>query len=132
MKKVVTIEEKYSSTVPLEHRKKFAQFFTPQDIAEIMSLWLLGNQRLHLVLDPAFGLGIFTRILHSMKSDIEVKGYDIDPIIIKEAEKIFADTANVTILNEDYIYNGWKNRYDGIICTPHTSSFTTMRTRKHS
>ncbi|MDO4163472.1 MAG: class I SAM-dependent methyltransferase [Bacteroides sp.] len=112
------IEDKYSAAVSLEHRKKFAQFFTPQDIAEIMSLWLLGNQRLHLVLDPAFGLGIFPRVLRSMKSDIEVKGYDIDPVIIEEAKKIFADTPNVNILNEDYIYNGWKDRYDGIICNP--------------
>ncbi len=118
MKKIVTIEDKYAATVPLEHRKKFAQFFTPQDIAEIMSLWLLGNQKLHLVLDPAFGLGIFSRVLRSMKSDIEVKGYDIDPLIIEEAGKIFADIANVNILNEDYIYNGWENRYDGIICNP--------------
>lgn len=118
MKKIATIEEKYSANVSLGHRKKFAQFFTPQDIAEIMSLWLLGNQKLHSVLDPAFGLGIFPRILCSMKSDIEVKGYDIDPIITEEARKIFAGTSNVNILNEDYIYNGWENRYDGIICNP--------------
>lgn len=118
MKRTVTIEDRYSAEVSLEHRKIFAQFFTPQDIAEIMSFWLLGNQRLHLVLEPAFGLGIFSRVLCSMKSDIEVKGYDIDPIIIEEARKKFAAATNVNILNQDYIYNGWEDRYDGIICNP--------------
>ena len=28
----------------MEHRKKFAQFFTPQPIADLMSDWLLGNE----------------------------------------------------------------------------------------
>lgn len=118
MKRGSTLEDKYSASVSLEHRKKFAQFFTPRDIAEVMCFWLLGNQRLHFVLDPAFGLGIFSRVLYSMKSDVEVKGYDIDPIILKEARKIFADAPNVNILKQDYIYNGWEERYDGIICNP--------------
>ena len=118
MKKILTLEDQYTATVSLEHRKRFAQFFTPQNIAEIMCLWLSGNQNLRSVLDPAFGLGIFSRVLLSMKRDIKITGYDIDPTIIKEVKKAFAHTSNIDILNEDYIYNGWENRYDGIICNP--------------
>lgn len=118
MKTAQTAEERYCDEVSLEHRKKFAQFFTPQEIAEIMCHWLFGCPRLHSVLDPAFGLGIFSRIMLSKKNDIDIQGYDIDPIITDAAKKLFADTHNVNILNEDYIYNGWENRYDGIICNP--------------
>ncbi|MBO5243672.1 MAG: hypothetical protein J6B36_05540, partial [Muribaculaceae bacterium] len=57
------IESGYSESVGIEHRKKFAQFFTPVAIADIMVDWLLGCESLTSVLEPAFGLGVFSRIL---------------------------------------------------------------------
>lgn len=51
------IESEYVLKVSLEHRKKFAQFFTPQPIAGLMADWLLKNESLKTVLEPAFGLG---------------------------------------------------------------------------
>ena len=56
-------EKEYSELVSLEHRKKFAQFFTPIPIAEFMAKWVLGNKSLKTVLDPAFGLGVFARTI---------------------------------------------------------------------
>ncbi len=41
----MTAEKKYSKEVSLAHRKEFAQFFTPAEIAEIMVDWLLGKKR---------------------------------------------------------------------------------------
>src|SRR5690606_39628431 len=78
------VEKNYSKIISLEHRKKFAQFFTPFQLASLMADWLLGNQELKTVLEPAFGLGIFTRALLSKKSDLSIKGFDIDETILSE------------------------------------------------
>jgi adenine-specific DNA-methyltransferase len=113
-----SLEKKYSSQVPVEHRKKYAQFFTPFTIANIMAKWLLGSKSLKTVLEPAFGLGVFSRALISQKKDIEVKGFEIDQIIFSEASSTFRELENVQIHLEDYMYNDWEKKYDGIICNP--------------
>jgi len=80
------IERDYCTLTSLEHRKKFAQFFTPLPIADLMVKWLLGNPQLKEVLEPAFGLGIFSRALLNYKDDIDIKGFEIDPIIFDKAK----------------------------------------------
>jgi adenine-specific DNA-methyltransferase len=112
------IEADYSSITPIEHRKKFAQFFTPLPIADVMAKWLLGNECLTTVLEPAFGLGIFSRTLLSYKDDLKIKGFEVDPHIYAKAQNVLGNTDNVAILLEDYMYNDWDNKYDGIICNP--------------
>jgi len=113
-----TIEIEYSKQVSLEHRKKFAQFFTPYSIADLMIKWLLGNENLQTVLEPAFGLGVFSRALLSKKNDIQIKGFEIDNLIFEKAKKEFSGTEKLNLLLEDYMYNDWNNKYDGIICNP--------------
>lgn len=112
------IEADYSSITPIEHRKKFAQFFTPLPIAEVMAKWLLGNEGLTTVLEPAFGLGIFSRVLLNYNDNLKIKGFEVDPNIFQKAKNLFGDTDNVSLLLEDYMYNDWDNKYDGIICNP--------------
>jgi adenine-specific DNA-methyltransferase len=112
------IEADYSSITPIEHRKKFAQFFTPLPIADVMAQWLLGNEGLTTVLEPAFGLGIFSRTLLNYNDDLKIKGFEVDPHIYATAQNVFDNTDNVSILLEDYMYNDWDNKYDGIICNP--------------
>ncbi|MGB1231956.1 MAG: HsdM family class I SAM-dependent methyltransferase, partial [Winogradskyella sp.] len=112
------LEKKYTNNTSLTHRKKFAQFFTPQHIANLMSDWLLGNKSLKTVLEPAFGLGIFSRTLLSKQDNIKIKGFDIDETILNEARTYFKSKKNVSLNLEDYMYNDWKNKYDGIICNP--------------
>lgn len=112
------VEKKYSKSTPLEHRKKFAQFFTPFQLASVMADWLLGNVHLKTVLEPAFGLGIFSRALLSKKNDLRVKGFDIDERIFAEAKGIFQEVLAVDICLDDYMSNDWNNKYDGIICNP--------------
>ncbi|MBO4599650.1 MAG: N-6 DNA methylase [Bacteroidales bacterium] len=112
------IESNYSKRISIEHRKKFAQFFTPQPIADLMALWLLKNNCLQTVLEPAFGLGVFSRALLSKKQDISIKGFEIDKVIFDEAHKHYANCKNIRLLLQDYMYNDWENKYDGIICNP--------------
>ena len=111
-------EKNYAQTISLEHRKKFAQFFTPHTVADFMSRWILGVKQLHTVLDPAFGLGIFARAIRKSNKECIIKGFDIDEIILKEAKEIFEDDGNIKLFLKDYMFNDWDNRYDGIICNP--------------
>ncbi|MDD2653180.1 MAG: Eco57I restriction-modification methylase domain-containing protein [Sulfurimonas sp.] len=113
-----SIENDYSKSISIEHRKKFAQFFTPFPIADAMSKWILGNDQLKSVLEPAFGLGIFSRAILNHKKDVYIKGFEVDDTIFDNAKKHFENTENVNILLQDYMYNDWKNKYDGIICNP--------------
>jgi adenine-specific DNA-methyltransferase len=112
------VEKEYTKTVLLEHRKKFAQFFTPFELASLMADWLLNNPNIKSVLEPAFGLGVFSRALLSKKSNLSIKGFDIDETILNEAKEIFNDTPNLVLHLEDYMFNDWSNKYDGIICNP--------------
>ena len=119
-KKIIdnSIESDYSKSISIEHRKKFAQFFTPFSIADIMVKWILGNKQLKNILEPAFGLGIFTRAILSQNKEISIKGFEVDETIFKKARKYFDDFDNVNLLLQDYMYNDWQNKYDGIICNP--------------
>lgn len=112
------VEKGYSKITSLEHRKKFAQFFTPFQLASLMADWLLGNKNLKTVLEPAFGLGVFSRALIGKKSDLSIKGFDIDEKIFAESKEIFNDTSIVDLHLVDYMFNDWNNKYDGIICNP--------------
>jgi adenine-specific DNA-methyltransferase len=111
-----SLESVYTRQVSLEHRKKFAQFFTPVSIAELLVKWLTGNKNMQTVLEPAFGLGIFTRLLLSKKNEVKIKGFEIDSVIFEQAKKEFSD--KVDLLLEDYMNNDWDSKYDGIVCNP--------------
>jgi len=113
-----SIENNYSKSISIEHRKKFAQFFTPFPIADAMAKWLLGNDQLKDVLEPAFGLGVFSRAILNHKKEINIKGFEVDETIFNNAKQYFQDFENVNLLLQDYMYNDWKNKYDGIICNP--------------
>jgi adenine-specific DNA-methyltransferase len=113
-----SIENNYSKSISIEHRKKFAQFFTPFPIADAMAKWLLGNDQLKDVLEPAFGLGVFSRAILNHKKEINIKGFEVDETIFNNAKQYFQDIENVDLLLQDYMYNDWKNKYDGIICNP--------------
>jgi adenine-specific DNA-methyltransferase len=113
-----SIENNYSKSISIEHRKKFAQFFTPFPIADLMAKWILGNPNIKNVLEPAFGLGIFSRALLSHNEALNIKGFEVDKTILENANSHFKDFENVNLLLQDYMYNDWENRYDGIICNP--------------
>lgn len=111
-------ENKYMQTVPMGHRKEFAQFFTPVEIAQFMSKWILQNGSVHSILEPAFGLGIFSRALLEKKTDLQITGYDIDPQIFQSAQSLFTERENVSLVLQDYLQSDWEKKYDGIICNP--------------
>ncbi len=114
----MTEEQRYIDTVPEEHRKRFAQFFTPANIADLMVRWILRCETLHSVLEPAFGLGIFSRKLLASGKNVVIKGFDTDTVILSRAKCLFAGNQDINLLLQDYMYNDWDNSYDGIVCNP--------------
>lgn len=113
-------EREYIKKTPTEHRKKFAQFFTPEPIADFMSSWLLDGIKDNAdILEPAFGLGVFSRSMHKLNSQIRVVGYDIDETIHAYAKENFENTDyDVSLNNENYLTASWTEKFDGIICNP--------------
>lgn len=114
-------EHSYCLNTSLEHRKKYAQFFTPQIVADLMTDWLVNNMpptRKKKILEPAIGLGVFSRILRDKYDcDAEITAYEVDSHIIKTGHDIFA-AYNIQVFESDYMTSDWENRYDGIICNP--------------
>lgn len=115
-------EREYTQKIELAHRKKYAQFFTPEFIADFMASWLLEGkmQEDHIdILEPAFGLGIFSRVILGLNANVHVDGYDIDHVIFQFATQNFKSSADkITLKNENYLTSAWDRKYDGIICNP--------------
>ncbi len=124
------IEKEYTQKISISHRKKYAQFFTPEPIAQIMVDWLLGNPKLSTLLEPAFGLGIFSRLLMNKRKDIQITSFDIDPVIYQNAKDIFKDYSNIKLYLEDYLLNDWNSKYDTIICNPPYFKFHDYENKK--
>lgn len=115
-------ESDYTARTELVHRKKYAQFFTPEPIASFMAQWVLEGGNVKKVLEPAFGLGVFTRAMLSIAPQISVTAYDIDERIIGMARENMAGS-DVDISEQDYITATWEDKYDAIICNPPYQKF---------
>ena len=112
-------EKEYAGVVGLEHRKRFAQFFTPEAIADFMAHWVLDGRKKMDVLEPAFGLGAFSRSLFKQNPKVRVVGYEADATIYNyAAENVAQAGSDVLLYNEDYLRASWEDKYDGIICNP--------------
>lgn len=112
-------EKEYSRIINLEHRKTFAQFFTPEPIAAFMAKWLIcGLSKDARILEPAFGLGAFSREILRLSPNISITGYEVDATICQIARSNYYDCNNVFINLEDYLDSSWNECFDGIICNP--------------
>lgn len=113
-------ERDYVRKTPLGHRKMFAQFFTPEQISDFMASWVLqGKNGKVNVLEPAFGLGVFSRSMYKINPQISVLGYDIDKTIYDYASDIFSSPEyDVRLIQGNYLTASWVEKYDGIICNP--------------
>lgn len=111
----MTLEQKYIASTSLDHRKRYAQFFTPEKIAEFMCQWVLQGKQKTRVLEPAYGLGIFSRIL-AQNATLPIDAYEIDGQIFASA--ITVRPNGVNLMNEDYFASDWNAKYDAIVCNP--------------
>lgn len=109
----MTRTESYTKIVGYEHRKKYAQFFTPSAIAKFMVEWVAKGSSSKSVFDPAFGLGAF---FENAPKGCEFTGCDIDSKII-EYFKQNAERKPDKIECADYLLS-FGERRSGIVCNP--------------
>lgn len=90
------LEQSYLKLTTKEHRKTFAQFFTPPAIAELMAAYILDNPSCKQVLDPAAGLSIFASALDEnlrylnaslLQSNSAINGVQLWPYLSSAVEK---------------------------------------------
>lgn len=124
------LEKEYKKQTSLIHRKKFAQFFTPEPVAKIMIDWVLGKSQVQSILEPAFGLGVFSRLILEQKRDINITSFDVDPVIFEIAKQNFNKFTNINYFLEDYLFNDWNSKYDAIICNPPYFKFHDYENKK--
>ncbi|KPQ32219.1 MAG: Type I restriction-modification system methyltransferase subunit [Phormidium sp. OSCR] len=110
----------YRLNTSVQHRQTYGQFFTPPALAKLMLQWVI---QLHpkVILDPAFGLGVFYRQLLVLRKDnptlsSQFFGYDIDSLILSYCQDIASDFS-LTLFNADYL-NADITGVDAIICNP--------------
>ena len=103
----------YLQTVGGAHRKEYAQYFTPTQVAMFMRKWLAENLLDTSVLDPAFGLGAFWEV---MPNNSEFYGIDIDARII-DYYKTHTENGPKELIQGNYLLNFGK-KYKNIICNP--------------
>jgi len=87
----------HAEQVPETHRKRFAQFMTPEAIADFMAGYLGPRDGVVRILDPGAGAGVLTcaaceRLASTGKrpSEIAVAAYELDPVLAAVLEKTFA------------------------------------------
>ncbi|MCF6270866.1 MAG: SAM-dependent methyltransferase [Melioribacteraceae bacterium] len=124
------LEKEYKKQTSISHRKKYAQFFTPEPVAQIMVDWILDTPKLQTLLEPAFGLGVFSRLVLERKGNINITSFDVDPIIFDIAKQNFESFSNINYFLEDYLFNDWDNKYDTIICNPPYFKFHDYENKK--
>ncbi len=102
-------------------RKKYAQFFTPFNLAKFMVNWVINNRKNLTILDPSFGLGIFARAGYKIEKQLNFIGYDLDQNILNQAQILFKDSQTnfkLKLYHQDYLLSDLNHQYDGIICNP--------------
>lgn len=110
-------ESDYIKSTSISHRKDYGQFFTPRLVSRIMAQWVLQDEP-EVVLDPAFGLGVFYDEIMKCNSNKKVQfvGYEIDKKIISHLND-HDNRPNLTLYNSDYL-KAKPKKFDAIICNP--------------
>lgn len=112
------IDLAYSQSVPKEHRRRFAQFFTPKSSAALMAEWVTQNAPNEL-LDPALGTGILARAVNERVPGVRIIGYEIDSAIATAARKAAAlSKLNLELRESDFFDSPVQQKYDSIIANP--------------
>lgn len=106
-------KEKYTEEAGLEHRKDFAQFFTPPKIAKFMVDWVLGGKGENAVHDPAFGLGAF---FEAAPESCKFTGTEIDKTIF-DFFKANAERQPSELKLADYLLD-FGRTIPNIVCNP--------------
>lgn len=116
-------EINYTKSVGPDHIKTFGQYFTQYKVADFMCSWVCTNAT--SMLDPAVGNSVFFTYARKYNNHCKFTGYEIDKKILD----FFGNPTDANIINEDYLLNGWDDKYDAIVCNPPYSRFQAVSNR---
>lgn len=108
--------EKYTSSVGLDHRRDYGQFFTPFDVAVFMCRWAMSHGAKE-VYDPSFGLGAFFAAAKSIDPAVSFRASEIDPRILDFYSQTNGSPGALHLAREDYL-SAWNQRHAAIVCNP--------------
>ena len=108
-------------------KKEFGQFFTDPLIAQFM-VDLCVDQHTSSLLDPAVGMGIFTKLAYQKKDTIHITACEIDPCMIGAFKE--NNPYPRSLIEEDYLMTDFAEKYDCIICNPPYHKFQAIPDRK--
>lgn len=109
-------EQSYCELVPLGHRKRFAQFFTPEPIAALMTDWVC-QRAPKTLLDPAVGPGIFLRLASQRQAEIDMTGIDVDPLVLAAGVAALAGV-QAKLIQHDFLTWTDNVKFDAIVANP--------------
>jgi adenine-specific DNA-methyltransferase len=110
-------EQAYRAAAPIDHRKRFGQFFTPVPVADLMVEWI-EVIRPRSILDPAVGPGVFPRILSATCPDAHSTCLDIDPLALDAARLALPSTKKLTFIEQDFLLWNDDLLFDAAIANP--------------
>ncbi|WP_179867287.1 HsdM family class I SAM-dependent methyltransferase [Terribacillus saccharophilus] len=109
------LEESYLNKSSALHRRHYGQYFTPDNIADIMQQWVLHNLQGTRLLDPAVGLG---KLVKDIPTTYDIDAYDEDLKILEANRDFFSSHSSIQLYKHDFLVDGWDKTYDAIICNP--------------
>jgi adenine-specific DNA-methyltransferase len=117
LRKAGEAEEAYRLATPLEHRKRFGQFFTPLSVAHLMAEWIQATDP-HTILDPAVGPGIFPRVLSQLCPGAQLTCIDVDRVAINAAQASLGKKNNIRFIQQDFLTWQDERLFDAVIANP--------------
>lgn len=131
--KYYNLKEEFYSNKTEEYKKKFGQFFTPIEIVEFMCQYIPNNINNLKVLEPAFGMGIFSHyMLNSNKIKIDnIKAFELDSKLKPYNEQLFNNhSEQINIDYSDFLNSTWNEKFDFIIANPPYYKFRHIENRE--
>ena len=101
----------------VEKKEDLGQVFTPENVARLMSLLLLGNKKNGRVLDPCIGDNVFLRTIDGLfpKNNFLLNGAEVDESLIDYS---FYNKKNREIFSGNFFKYFPNHQYDYIIMNP--------------
>ena len=109
----MNIVREYTESTGIEHRRRFAQFFTPPEIARFMTKWVLSGRNGDGIHDPAFGLGAF---MENAPGGCVFTGGDADELILSFYRN-HSGRQPASLKHTNYLLD-FGSKYDNIVCNP--------------
>lgn len=119
------IDELFTQTVPKEKRAENEQFLTPNGIAEFLVNWAINDEQGSLF-DPAVGTGVFLSKATEKAPELDLHGYDVDPLMLQTTRARLehkSDSPNLNLSEQDFLSQNFPNKHDYLICNPPFKKF---------